>query len=52
MEMQQDFLVCLQKTKQDSIKFLTISGAGELFCASGDLNVLHGVLTPEEAFAL
>jgi enoyl-CoA hydratase len=52
MEMRQDFLVCLQRAKQDSIKFLTISGAGELFCASGDFNVLRGGLTPEEAFAL
>ncbi|WP_087973024.1 enoyl-CoA hydratase/isomerase family protein [Oceanobacillus rekensis] len=52
LEMQQDLSECLQKARQDSIKFLTILGAGEYFCAGGDLNVLHGGLTPEDAFAL
>lgn len=42
----------LQQAKQDAIKFLVITGAGDkMFCSGGDLTQLHGGLTSEEAFA-
>ncbi|PAV29901.1 enoyl-CoA hydratase [Virgibacillus profundi] len=42
----------LKQAKQDSLKFLVITGAGnKMFCAGGDLNELHGDLTPDEAFS-
>ncbi|WP_067728280.1 enoyl-CoA hydratase/isomerase family protein [Oceanobacillus damuensis] len=50
-EMRESISICLQRAKQDSIKFLVITGAGEkMFCAGGDLNELHGNLSPEEAY--
>lgn len=52
-EMVEELNGILQQAKQDAIKFLVITGAGDkMFCSGGDLNQLHGDLTPEEAFAL
>lgn len=50
-EMAEEFKKCLAMANQDEIKFLVITGAGDkMFCAGGDLNDLHGNLTPDEAF--
>lgn len=49
--MVEELSAVLQLAKQDSIKFLVITGSGnEMFCAGGDLHNLHGELMPDEAF--
>lgn len=51
IEMAGELNAVLQLAKQDSIKFLVITGSGyEMFCAGGDLHHLHGKLLPDEAF--
>ncbi|WP_174613148.1 enoyl-CoA hydratase/isomerase family protein [Virgibacillus ihumii] len=42
----------LETAKQDNLKFLVVSAAGDrMFCAGGDLAHLHGDLTTDEAFS-
>lgn len=49
--MAEEFKKCLTSANEDEIKFLVITGAGDkMFCAGGDLNELHGKLTPDDAF--
>lgn len=51
-EMVEQLHAVLQQAKQDELRFLVITGAGEkMFCAGGDLTILHGELTPDEAFS-
>lgn len=51
-EMVDEFKNVLETAKQDSIKFLVITGSGDrMFSAGGDLQNLHGDLSPDEAFA-
>ena len=52
-EMIEQLHAALKQAKEDVIRFLVITGAGEkMFCAGGDLTNLHGDLTPDEAFSL
>ncbi|MFC3040231.1 enoyl-CoA hydratase/isomerase family protein [Virgibacillus xinjiangensis] len=52
-EMAEELLEMLEQAKQESIKFLVLTGTGDgMFCAGGDLSELHGRLTMEEAYAL
>jgi enoyl-CoA hydratase/carnithine racemase len=51
-EMTKELMDVLEKAKQDSLKFLVITGKGNMFSAGGDLFDLHGDLTTEEAFSL
>ncbi len=51
-EMIVEFKKSLQIAKQEPIKFLVITGAGDgMFCAGGDLNHYHGELAADEAFS-
>lgn len=51
-EMAAAFSKAIKTAKQQPIKFLVITAAGErTFCAGGDLQDLHGDMNPEEAFA-
>ncbi|WP_099157980.1 enoyl-CoA hydratase/isomerase family protein [Virgibacillus ndiopensis] len=51
-EMVKELKQCIEQAKQDSVKFLVITGAGDkMFCAGGDLQDLHGDLTFDEAFS-
>ncbi|WP_249869880.1 enoyl-CoA hydratase/isomerase family protein [Oceanobacillus saliphilus] len=51
--MRNQLSVCLQEAREDSIKFLIITGAGEkMFSAGGDLNELHADLSTEAAYAV
>ncbi|HLR80307.1 MAG TPA: enoyl-CoA hydratase/isomerase family protein [Bacillota bacterium] len=51
VEMVKELRNCLEQAKQDEVKCLVITGAGErMFCAGGDLNDLHGDLNSDEAF--
>lgn len=50
-EMAKELKGALKKARESKIKFLVITGSGEkMFCAGGDLNDLHGSLSPEAAF--
>ncbi|GAB3068035.1 enoyl-CoA hydratase/isomerase family protein [Virgibacillus ainsalahensis] len=50
-EMAKELRNSLEKAKKETIKFLVLTGSGnKMFCAGGDLNYLHGELTPDEAF--
>ncbi|MFA1818673.1 enoyl-CoA hydratase/isomerase family protein [Virgibacillus oceani] len=51
-EMTKELMTILEDTKQDSLKFLVVTGNGNMFCAGGDLLDLHGDLTTDEAFSL
>jgi enoyl-CoA hydratase len=49
-EMTIKFLHCIELAKKDPLKFLIVTSTGErMFCSGGDLNDLHGELTPNEA---
>jgi len=50
-EMADLFLEKLKNARNNDIKFLIITGAGQkMFCSGGDLNHLHGDLSSDEAF--
>lgn len=50
--MTDELKAALETAKQDNLKFLVISAAGDrMFSAGGDLAHLHGELTPDEAFS-
>ncbi|RYG74068.1 enoyl-CoA hydratase/isomerase family protein [Lentibacillus lipolyticus] len=52
-EMTNAWKLALETAKQQPIKFLVITGAGDrTFCAGGDLHDLHGEMSPDEAFSL
>ncbi|MFD1360238.1 enoyl-CoA hydratase/isomerase family protein [Lentibacillus salinarum] len=52
-EMVTAFSQALQMAKQQPIKFLVITAAGDrMFCAGGDLQDLHGDLATDEAFSV
>src|SRR5699024_12414304 len=49
-DMTRSFLNALETAKQQQVKFLVITAAGDrMFCAGGDLQDLHGDLSTEEA---
>ncbi|MBP1968207.1 enoyl-CoA hydratase/carnithine racemase [Virgibacillus natechei] len=51
-KMTEAFKSRLEEAKRDAVKFLIITGEGEkFFSAGGDLNNLHGDLSPDEAFS-
>ncbi|WP_047981363.1 enoyl-CoA hydratase/isomerase family protein [Ornithinibacillus contaminans] len=50
LQMAESFRLCLQQAKDDNLKCLVVTGAGErMFCAGGDLKELHGELTIHDA---
>jgi len=52
-DMTRSFLNALETAKQQQVKFLVITAAGDrMFCAGGDLQDLHGDLSTEEAFTV
>lgn len=51
-EMTKELMKVLEEAKEDTLKFLVVTGKGSMFCAGGDLHDLHGDLTTEEAFSL
>lgn len=52
-EMAASFGKALETAKQQPIKFLVITAAGErMFCAGGDLEDLHGDMNRDEAYAI
>src|SRR5699024_12527618 len=51
VEMVKELRNCLEQSKQDEVKCLVITGAGErMIYEGGDLNDLHGDLNSDEAF--
>jgi enoyl-CoA hydratase len=50
LSMAEELLTVVREAKEDSIKFLVLTGEGDrMFCSGGDLNDLHGDLNHEEA---
>jgi len=50
-EMTKELMAILAEAKKDTLKFLVVTGKGNMFCAGGDLHDLHGDLTTDEAFS-
>ncbi|MFC2950210.1 enoyl-CoA hydratase/isomerase family protein [Virgibacillus sediminis] len=53
IEMAKELQETLENARQETIKFLVITGVGDkMFCTGGDLKELHGGLSTDEAFSI
>lgn len=50
-EMAKKLKAYINEAKADDLKFLVLTGSGDMFCSGGDLNDLHGDLTSDAAFS-